>query len=84
MSWAECERNFVRKVEKDEERIKSIVKKAMQRLERAKNTGINSDNVSFVVEDYYEVVRMKAVKSINNDNLMLSIDNKILTTENGN
>jgi len=57
MNWGECERNFVRSVERDEERIKSIIKKAMQRLERAKNTGISLDNVSFVVEDYYEVIK---------------------------
>ena len=57
MDWNECQRNFIRNVEIDKERIKSIVKKAMQRLERARNTSVNLENVSFVVEDYYEAVK---------------------------
>ena len=57
MDWNECQRNFIRNVEIDKERIKSIVKKAMQRLERARNTSVNLENVSFVVEDYYETVK---------------------------
>lgn len=57
MSWRECEEEFIRKVEIDEARISSIVKKAMQRLDRAKSTKINIENVSFVVEDYYEVIK---------------------------
>ena len=57
MDWSECEKFFIRNVEIDNERINSIIKKAMQRLERARNTPVNLDNVSFVVEDYYEVVK---------------------------
>ena len=57
MEWKECESAFIRKVEADEERIKSLVKKAMQRLDRARKTEIGLDNVSFVVEDYYEVIK---------------------------
>jgi len=57
MDWSECEKRFIRKVEIDKERINSIVNKAMQRLERARNTEINEENVSFVVEDYYEVIK---------------------------
>ena len=57
MDWKECEVNFIRKVSVDEERIKSIIKRAFQRLKRAKGTKINLENVSFVVEDYYEVIK---------------------------
>src|SRR3989344_6027865 len=57
MSWNECERNFIRKVEEDKERIKSIVKKSKDRLKRARKTKISLENVSFVVEDYYEVIK---------------------------
>jgi len=57
MNWSECEKKFIRKVEPDHEQINSIVKRAFQRLNRAKNTEISDDNVSFVVEDYYEVIK---------------------------
>lgn len=57
MSWNECSRKFIRKVYVDDERIKSIVKKALQRLGRARKTEINFATVSFIVEDYYEVIK---------------------------
>ncbi len=57
MSWKKCEMEFIRKVEIDNERINSIIKKALQRLERARSTKISLENVSFVVEDYYEVIK---------------------------
>jgi len=57
MDWNECSKEFIRKVEIDKERSKSIMKKALQRLERAKSTKITENNVSFVVEDYYEVIK---------------------------
>ena len=57
MNWGECEKKFIRNVEIDEERINSIVKKALQRLKRAEDTNVSEENVSFIVEDYYEVVK---------------------------
>ncbi len=57
MNWKECERKFIRKIEVDIDRIKAITEKAMLRLKRAKNTEINKDTVSLVVEDYYEVIK---------------------------
>jgi len=57
MNWKECKRKFIRNVEVDEERIKSIIKKALQRLGRVKSNEVNLENVSFVVEDYYEVIK---------------------------
>ncbi|MBU2496810.1 MAG: hypothetical protein KJ767_02015 [Nanoarchaeota archaeon] len=57
MDWEECKKEFIRKIEVDKERIKSITKKALQRLERARSTKITKENVSFVVEDYYEIIK---------------------------
>ena len=57
MDWNKCEREFIRKVEPDLERAKSIIAKAKQRLKRAQETTINEESVSFVVEDYYEVIK---------------------------
>ena len=57
MSWEECNKDFLRKVEVDLERIDSLVKKANQRLKRAESTKVSLDNVSFVVEDYYETIK---------------------------
>lgn len=57
MDWTECKRNFIRKVEIDQERISSIIKMALSRLKRAKITKVTEDTISFVVEDYYEVIK---------------------------
>ncbi len=57
MDWNFCKEKFIKEVEIDKERIDSIVKKAFQRLERARKTDIDLENVSFVVEDYYEVIK---------------------------
>jgi|TARA_Y100000310_G_scaffold330718_1_gene402887 uncharacterized protein (UPF0332 family) len=57
MSWDECERSFIRFVEVDGERIKSIVKRSIQRLNRARDTDVNVETVSFIVEDYYDVIK---------------------------
>jgi len=57
MDWKECEKEFIRKVSVDEERIKAIISKADKRLKRARNTEINEDTVDLVVEDYYEIIK---------------------------
>jgi hypothetical protein len=57
MNWEECEIKFIREVEVDNERIEAITKKAFQRLKRAEETKVSLENVSFVVEDYYEVIK---------------------------
>jgi uncharacterized protein (UPF0332 family) len=57
MGWKECERKYIRKVEVDKERINSLVKKALQRLDRANSTKVSINNISFIVEDYYEVIK---------------------------
>lgn len=57
ISWDICKREFIRKVEIDLERVESIKKKALLRLKRAKETVISKDNISFIVEDYYETIK---------------------------
>jgi len=57
MNWNKCEKEFVRKVVVDLERIKSIKKTALLRLCRARDAKVNSKSVSLIVEDYYEVVK---------------------------
>ena len=69
MAWGECERNFIRKVEIDFERVTSIKKKALQRLQRARNTEVNFENISFVVEDYYEVIKELLVAYLLNNGM---------------
>ncbi len=57
MEWSACEKRFMRRVEIDKERINSIRKLALQRLAFAKSVKADSDNVSFLVENYYEIIK---------------------------
>ena len=57
MDWNKCEREFIYSVEPDSERAKSIIAKAYQRLKRAQTTTLTEESVSFIVEDYYEVIK---------------------------
>ena len=57
MNWDICLKEHIKKVEPDNERIESIKRKAILRLKRARETKVTLENVSFVVEDYYEVVK---------------------------
>ncbi|MBU4070447.1 MAG: hypothetical protein KJ646_05685 [Nanoarchaeota archaeon] len=57
INWKICQKRFIRKIEVDKERMESIIKKAMQRLKRAKSTELKLETVSFIVEDYYEVIK---------------------------
>ena len=57
IEWGECESKFIRKTEIDKERVNSIIEKAEIRLKLAKTIKINEETVSFVVEDYYEVIK---------------------------
>ncbi len=57
MSWEKCEKEFIRKVSVDENKIKSIVNIAKLRLKRASDFKATKEYVSFVVEDYYEVIK---------------------------
>ena len=57
LNWDECKRKHIINVEVDNERILSIKEKTDIRLKRAKNTNIDKDSVSLIVEDYYEVIK---------------------------
>ena len=57
INWSSCEREFIKRVEIDNERINSIKKMALKRLKRARDTKLSADSVSFIVEDYYEVIK---------------------------
>ena len=57
MNWKECEEKFIRKAEVDKKRIESLLEKTRLRLKRARNTELNSETVSLIVEDYYEVIK---------------------------
>ena len=69
MDWKECENNFVKEVERDIDRKNSIIEKAVIRLKRARNTKINEENVSLIVEDYYEVIKEMLVAYLLNNGL---------------
>ena len=57
MEWNKCEKEFIKEVEVDEERAKSIVDRAFQRKKIVEKIDLNEANVSFIVEGYYEVIK---------------------------
>lgn len=56
MNWDECKRVFIKYVQVDKERIESIKKRALERLNLVK-TYDSREFASFIVEDYYEVIK---------------------------
>lgn len=57
MDWEECTGNFVRNVQIDFNKIKSILKAAEAREEALKILEQHKESISFVIEGYYEVVK---------------------------
>jgi uncharacterized protein (UPF0332 family) len=57
IDWKVCEKNFIRKVEVDLERVDSIKKMAVKRYKRIKKEKYSGEEISFLVEGYYEVVK---------------------------
>lgn len=57
MSWSECEKSFVRKIQVDSSKIKSLHKASNSRELFLKSLTVTKDNVSFIVEGYYEVIK---------------------------
>ena len=55
MDWDKCKKEFVREVEVDESRIRSLVKTSQIRFKRAQFPF--EDNYSFALEDYYESIK---------------------------
>src|SRR3989339_1933752 len=57
MDWSECEKNFIKEVEVDPDKVNSLIETAKSRVEFIQATKVNKKNVSFVVEGYYEVIK---------------------------
>lgn len=57
MDWDLCENQFIRKVEIDEERIKSILNMAEARIKVVRLMRDKKENSSFIVEGYYETIK---------------------------
>jgi len=57
MSWNKCEREFIRKIEVDNEKVLSIIDATESRLKFVKSVEVKKGNVSFVVENYYEIIK---------------------------
>ena len=57
MDWEECQDKFIRQVEKDPDKIKSIIDMAMKRFLFIKKQEVDNTNISFLVEGYYEVIK---------------------------
>lgn len=57
MDWSVCEREYIRKVSPDPERVGSIKKMALLRLARARSEKVSQSTISLIVEDYYEVIK---------------------------
>jgi len=57
MPWKECEQKFIRKVMVDPEKINSVVEMAKKRLRFVRSINVNKENVNFIFEGYYEVIK---------------------------
>jgi hypothetical protein len=57
MKWDECEREFIRKVTPDSEKIDSIIETAVKRKKFIESQEANKENVSFIIEGYYEIIK---------------------------
>ena len=57
MSWAECEKEFIRKISPDKEKIASIIELAAKRLKFTQSQKVNKETTSFIVEGYYEIIK---------------------------
>lgn len=57
MSWEECTREYLREVSVDTEKIDSIVELACERLDFVRSISVTEKNVSFLFDDYYEIVK---------------------------
>ena len=54
--WELCERDFIKIVERDNWRIETIILMALKRLDKIKRYK-KDDEISFIVEDYYEIIK---------------------------
>tara|TARA_Y100000310_G_C20423783_1_gene687965 strand:+ start:280 stop:735 length:456 start_codon:yes stop_codon:yes gene_type:complete len=57
MDFERCKKEFIRKADKDIEKIKSLLKMAELELNLISKTEANSDTASKLAKDYYEVIK---------------------------
>lgn len=57
MPWDKCKKEFVREISIDPEKINSIIKASEKRLKYIESTKPNDDNISFIIEGYYEIIK---------------------------
>ncbi len=57
MDWRECENNFLKNIERDPSKIKSLLETAKQRYHFVIKIEVSPQNISFVIEGYYEVIK---------------------------
>jgi len=69
IEWKICEKEFIRIVSRDEKRVESIISRALERLNIFEQIKVNEKSVSFVVENYYEVIKELLVAYLLRDGL---------------
>ena len=57
IDWNKCEEEFIRKITPDNEKIASIIETAEKRKKFIRSQEVNQENVSFIIEGYYEVIK---------------------------
>ena len=62
MNWKKCEEEYIKKVEVDNERIKSILRMCDLRLKEIKNMELNDNTAFMLAENYYEIINCFIIK----------------------
>jgi uncharacterized protein (UPF0332 family) len=57
MDWDICLEKYIRNVEKDNEKVESIKETVEKRIKYLDSIDVNKDNISFIVEGFYEVIK---------------------------
>ena len=57
MDWSQCKKDFIKEVEIDPAKIESLVKTANARITFLKNSTPSFEQISFLVEGYYEAIK---------------------------
>ena len=57
MDWDICEKEHIRKVSVDKDKIKSILKMSSALLKFIKKQEIDEETASIIVKDYYEIIK---------------------------
>lgn len=57
MDWDYCLKNFIKRVEIDTEKIESIKETVERRIKYLRSIKVDENNVSFIVEGFYEVIK---------------------------